>query len=108
MDDDDDDISDYENSPAIAGPVRDVMWKTGLRDAILAGEVLQENAFCVEAAVDYLLQMGSFGVGDQQHLSKFRRLGSTPGNFTCRCRYTFFLNKQICFLKSKAKTSQVS
>ena len=64
--DDLEDVSDYENSPAIAEPVREVMRKTGIRDAILAGEALEENAFCVEAAVDFILHLGSLGVDQEK------------------------------------------
>ena len=59
---DDDFLSDYENNPIVAEPIREVMRKSGVKDPLLAAEALEENAKCVEAAVDYLLHLGSLGV----------------------------------------------
>ena len=72
----DDNLSDYENScsPAfanVAEPVRQVMEQTGIRDPVLAGEALEENARCVEAAVDFILHLGSLGIDQKSEFLLF-------------------------------------
>ena len=56
---DSENLSDGENVTVLEGDIRKVM--SGTDDMVIAKSALESNALCVEAAVDYLLQLKSLG-----------------------------------------------
>ena len=58
---DSENLSDGENVTVLEGDIRKVMSDSGTDDMVIAKSALESNALCVEAAVDYLLQLKSLG-----------------------------------------------